>query len=168
LYGYRAGFGVYDGAGIALSEVESDRPSVGSTVVYGYQELEFALSRLVFFIGRVQLGVHDGGLVGGAQARMRIGVERYTNLVIGGDVLSEVGQRAFFALNFSPTRRLPMVAQGEVFNQSVAGGDPMFRFVYQVGWRFNDWFSLAARGSYQLRNLQNGGFGFGLSPSFDW
>lgn len=168
LYGYRAGFGVYDGAGIALSEVESDRPSVGSTVVYGYQELEFALSRLVFFIGRVQLGVHDGGLVGGAQARMRIGVERYTNLVIGGDVLSEVGQRAFFALHFSPTRRLPMVAQGEVFNQSVAGGDPMFRFVYQVGWRFNDWFSLAVRGSYQLRNLQNGGFGFGLSPSFDW
>lgn len=168
LYGYRAGFGVYDGAGIALSEVESDRPSVGSTVVYGYQELEFALSRLVFFIGRVQLGVHDGGLVGGAQARMRIGVERYTNLVIGGDVLTEVGQRAFFALNFSPARRLPMLAQGEVFNQSVAGGDPMFRFVYQVGWRFNDWFSLAVRGSYQLRNLQNGGFGFGLSPSFDW
>ncbi len=168
LYGYRAGFGVYSGAGIALSAVESDRASVGSTVVYGYQELEFALSRLVFVIGRAQLGVAEQGLVGGAQVRLRIGVERYTNLVMGGDVLTEVGQRAFFALNFHPTQRLPMMAQGEVFNQSVAGGDPMFRFVFQTGWRFTDWFSLSIRGSYQLRNLQNGGFGFGLSPSFDW
>jgi len=168
LYGYRAGFGVYDGTGIALSAVESDQASQNSTVVYGYQELEFKLHRLAYFIARGQLGVHDQGLVGGIQLRLRIGVERYTNLVVGGDVLTEVGQRAFFALNFHPTARLPMMAQGEVFNQSVAGGDPMFRFVFQTGWRFTEWFSLSARVSYQLRNLDNGGFGFGLSPSFDW
>ncbi|MFO0652297.1 MAG: hypothetical protein U0326_39120 [Polyangiales bacterium] len=61
-----------------------------------------------------------------------------------------------------------MMAQGEVFNQSVAAGDPMFRFIAQVGWRIARWVTVSARGSYQLRNIENGGFGGGLSTTFDW
>ena len=168
LYGYRVGFGVYRGEGLPLASLLGDGVSEPSTVVYGYHELEFALSDFVHLIARAQVGVHRGGLVGGAQTRLRIGYEQRTNLVVGGDVLTEVGQKAFFALNFHPHPAVPMLAQGEVFNQSVASGDPMFRVVGQVGWRATRWLTLAARGSYQLRNIQNGGFGAGLSTTFDW
>lgn len=168
LYGYRVGFGVYSGEGLPLSQLAGDLAAQPSTVVYGYHELEFSPSGFVHVIARVQVGVHRGGLVGGAQARLRIGEERRTNLVLGGDVLTEVGQKAFFALNFQPHPAVPMLAQGEVFNQSIASGDPMFRVVAQVGWRATRWLTLAARGSYQLRNIQNGGFGAGLSTTFDW
>lgn len=168
LYGYRVGFGVFNGEGLPLSQLTGDALSMPSTVAYGYHELEFSPSEFVHLIARGQVGVHRGGLVGGAQARVRIGYERRTNLVLGGDVLTEVGQKAFFALNFHPHARLPMLAQGEVFNQSIASGDPMFRVVAQVGWRATSWLTVAARGSYQLRNIQNGGFGAGLSTTFDW
>ena len=168
LYGYRVGFGVYSGYGLPLASLTGDLASVPSTVVYGYHELEFSPSEFVHLIVRGQVGVHQSGLVGGAQLRVRIGYELRTNLVLGGDVLAEVGQKAFFALNFHPHARVPMLAQGEVFNQSVASGDPMFRVVAQVGWRATPWFTVAARGSYQLRNIQNGGFGAGLSTTFDW
>ncbi len=168
LYGYRVGFGVFNGEGLPLSQLTGDAVSMPSTVAYGYHELEFSPSEFVHLIARGQVGVHRGGLVGGAQARIRIGYEQRTNLVIGGDVLTEVGQKAFFALNFHPHARLPMLAQGEVFNQSIASGDPMFRVVAQVGWRATRWFTVAARGSYQLRNIENGGFGAGLSTTFDW
>lgn len=168
LYGYRVGFGVFNGEGLPLSQLAGDAVAQPSMVAYGYHELEFSPSDFVHLIARGQVGVHRGGLVGGAQARIRIGYERRTNLVLGGDVLTEVGQKAFFALNFHPLPRLPMLAQGEVFNQSVASGDPMFRVVAQIGWRATDWFTVSARGSYQLRNIENGGFGAGLSTTFDW
>jgi hypothetical protein len=168
LYGYRVGFGVYNGEGLPLALLPGELAAQPSTVVYGYHELEFAPSDFVHIIARAQVGVHRAGLVGGAQARLRIGQEQRTNLVLGGDVLTEVGQKAFFALNFFPHPAVPMLAQGEVFNQSIASGDPMFRVVAQVGWRATRWLTLAARGSYQLRNIQNGGFGAGLSTTFDW
>ncbi|MBI5517219.1 MAG: hypothetical protein HY909_25795 [Deltaproteobacteria bacterium] len=168
LYGYRVGFGVYDGQALPLALVTSTDPSVHTRVIYGYHELEFAASPFVHLIARLQLGVFGTGLVVGAQARLRIGYERRTNILLGGDVFHEVGQRAFFAFNFAPTPKVPMMAQGEVFNQSVAAGDPMFRFIFQAGYRLADWCTLSLRGSYQLRNIQNGGFGLGLSTTFDW
>ncbi len=168
LYGYRVGFGVYDGDALSLSALATPNPSVHTRVIYGYHELEFAFSDFVHLIARLQVGVFREGMVFGTQARLRIGNERRTNVLLGGDVLGEVGQRAFFALNFAPVEQVPMMAQGEVFNQSVAAGDPMFRFIAQVGWRIARWVTVSARGSYQLRNIENGGFGGGLSTTFDW
>lgn len=168
LYGYRVGFGVYEGEGVALSQVESASPSTSSTVIYGYHELEFEILRALHVMARGALGVHGEGIVGGAQLRVRIGEELRTNLVLGGDLFNEIGQRAFFALNLSVHPRVPLLAQGEVFNQSFSGGDPMFRFILQAGVRVTPWLTLSARGSYQLRNIQNGGFGGGLNTTFDW
>jgi hypothetical protein len=99
LYGYRVGFGVYSGEGTALSEVDTTAAARVATVIYGYHELEFAFSDFVHGMSRVQVGVYGGGLVLGAQLRLRVGDERRTNAVVGGDLLSEVGQRAFFTLN---------------------------------------------------------------------
>jgi hypothetical protein len=168
LYGYRVGFGVYDGDALPLAQLTTMTPTVHTRVIYGYHELEFAPSDFVHLITRVQIGVYQSGLVLGAQARVRMGNERRTNIVLGGDLLGEVGQRAFFTFNFAPLDRLPMMAQGEVFNQSVAAGDPMFRFIAQAGWRFAPWLTVSLRGSYQLRNIENGGFGAGLNTTFDW
>jgi hypothetical protein len=168
LYGYRVGFGVYTGEGTPLADLDAATPAHVATVIYGYHELEFAFSDFVHAMVRGQIGVFADGLVGGVQLRLRVGNERRTNVAFGGEVLSEVGQRAFFAFNFAPLERLPMMAQGEVFHQTVASGDPMFRFIAQVGYRITPWWTLSARGSYQLRNIQNGGFGGGLSMTFDW
>ena len=88
--------------------------------------------------------------------------------MFGGDVLAGVGQRAFFAFNFFPHTRMPTTAEGEVFNQEFDGGDPMFRFIGQTGYRFAPWCTLAVRASYQLRRLDRGGFGGGLALNFDW
>lgn len=168
LYGYRVGFGVYSGEGVALSAVNSPVASELSTVIYGYHELEFRVASIFHVIARGALGVHGTGIVGGAQVRLRIGDERRTNLVLGGDLFNKVGQRAFFALNLYVHPRWPLMAQGEVFNQSFSGGDPMFRFIAQAGYRITPWFTLSARGSYQLRNIENGGFGGGLATTFEW
>ncbi len=168
LYGYRVGFGVYDGDALSLSALATPNTSVHTRVIYGYHELEFAFSDFVHLIARAQVGVFNEGMVLGTQARLRIGHERRTNVLLGGELLGEVGQRAFFALNFAPIERVPMMAQGEVFNQSVAAGDPMFRFIAQVGWRMARWITVSVRGSYQLRNIENGGFGGGLNTAFEW
>jgi hypothetical protein len=37
-----------------------------------------------------------------------------------------------------------------------------------VGYRIAPFAPIAARGSYQLRNIRHGGFGGGLSMIFDW
>jgi hypothetical protein len=168
LYGYRVGFGVYEGEGVSLASVDTDVASARSTVIYGYHELEFEIVRALHVMVRGALGVHGEGIVGGAQLRLRIGEERRTNLVLGGDLFNQIGQRAFFALNVNAHPRVPLLAQAEVFNQSFSGGDPMFRFIAQVGVRATSWLTIAARGSYQLRNIQNGGFGGGLSTTFHW
>ncbi|MBI2898287.1 MAG: hypothetical protein HYY06_32355 [Deltaproteobacteria bacterium] len=170
LYGYRVGFGVYDGVGQPLEAYEkgSGIEPASSTVIYGYHELEVAASDFVHLMMRVEVGMHDEGIVGGGQGRIRIGSERATNIVVGGDIMDEVGQRAFFAFNFFPAEQVPVLTQGEVFNQSIDGGDPMFRLVSQVGYRLAKAATVSARGSYQLRNIKHGGFGGGLSLTFDW
>jgi len=172
LYGYRVGFGVYSGTGQSLAAYEEEGPDAEAprdgTVVYGYHELELELTALVHAMLRVEVGMHEQGLVGGGQGRLRIGDEQKTNIVVGGDILDEVGQKAFFAFTFFPTQRLPVLAQGEVFNQEIDGGDPMFRLVSQVGYRFERWAALALRGSYQLRNIHHGGFGGGVALTLDW
>lgn len=168
LYGYRVGFGVYAGEGTPLARLDADTPTLNATVIYGYHEIEFEISQMVHVMVRGQIGVHASGLVGGAQLRLRIGAERGTNVVVGGDAFNEVGQKAFFAFNFAPHARVPVTAFGEVFHQTVAVSDPMFRIVAQTGYRITPWWTISARGSYQLRNVRNGGFGGGLSMTFDW
>jgi hypothetical protein len=170
IYGYRVGFGVYTGMGQPLSAYEpgDETPARSATVVYGYHELELGIVEMVHAMLRVEVGIHEQGLVGGGQLRLRIGDEQRTNIVVGGDVMDEVGQKATFAFTFFPAERLPILALGEVFNQTIDGGDPMFRLVTQVGYRFERWVSLALRGSYQLRNVSHGGFGGGAAINLDW
>jgi hypothetical protein len=170
LYGYRVGFGLYSGQGQPLSayEEEDAPPARSGTVVYGYHELELELTSFVHAMVRVEVGMHEQGLVGGGQGRLRIGDERRTNIVVGGDIMDEVGQKAFFAFTFFPTERMPVLTEGEVFNQEIDGGDPMFRLVSQVGYRFEPWLAMALRGSYQLRNIHHGGFGGGVAVTLDW
>lgn len=170
LYGYRVGFGMYSGEGQPLEAYEpgAEIDQRNANVVYGYHELELEVSPLVHTMLRIEVGIHDQGLVGGGQARLRIGDEQKTNIILGGDVMDEVGQKAFFAFTFFPVERLPVLAQGEVFNQIIDGGDPMFRLVTQVGYRFERWVSMALRGSYQLRNIAHGGFGGGAAVTLDW
>ena len=86
---------MYEGEGVSLAAVDTDVASSRSTVIYGYHELEFEIVRALHVMVRGALGVHGDGIVGGAQLRLRIGEERRTNLVLGGDLFNQIGQRAF-------------------------------------------------------------------------
>ena len=77
----RTGFGVYRGVGGSLQELDELELSgrkVGLT--YGYLEGEFGISQQFSLIGRAVVGLHDDGMGTGAQALLRIGSDKKTNL----------------------------------------------------------------------------------------
>ncbi len=168
LYAWRVGFGVYRGAGGSLRALDANSPPRFMQAVYGYHEVEFEVARLFSICLRLSVGMNDRSLIGGAQLRLRFGEERGVHLVVGGDVLSAIGQRAFIDFIFRPLPRLPMGAFTEVTNFAYDMGDPAFRLGLQIGYQFTDWFSLAARVSYQARTIVHAGPGAGLAATFDW
>jgi hypothetical protein len=178
-YGYRVGFGGYDGVGqplCAYADAHVMHCANGmppplpahATAVFGFHEFEFAANDFVHFMGRLEVGVIAGGITFGVGTSMRVGRERGTNIVFGGHLFNGVGQKLFFDFMFYPVRSVSMTTEAEVFNQLIDGGDPMFRFVEQVGYRVAPFVRLSVRASYQLRTMTHGGFGGGVNATFDF
>jgi hypothetical protein len=186
----RTGFGVYRGTGGSLAELDQQKLSgrrVGLT--YGYLEGEFGLSYFTSIIGRAVIGLEDDGVNGGAQALLRIGNDRDTNLTIGGEVLGGIGLRGITELQLATFPRVPILFRTEVTNQpagvgetpivnSVSGaptktiaadqGEVGARAIAQVGYRFLPDLVIAVRGSYQGRTINHAGPGFGGAVSYQW
>jgi hypothetical protein len=186
----RTGFGVYRGIGGSLAELDQQKLSgrrVGLT--YGYLEGEFGLSYFTSIIGRAVIGLEDDGVNGGAQALLRIGNDRDTNLTIGGEVLGGIGLRGITELQLATFPRVPILFRTEVTNQpagvgqtpvvnSVSGapvktiaadqGEVGARVIAQVGYRFLPDLVIAVRGSYQGRTINHAGPGFGGAVSYQW
>ncbi len=187
----RMGFGVYRGVGGSLAELDEEKLSgrrVGLT--YGYLEGEFGLSYFTSIIGRVVIGLEDDGVNGGAQALLRIGNDRDTNLTIGGEVLGGIGLRGITELQLATFPRVPILFRTEVTNQpagvasgtaapsgasgtpsssvAVAQGEVGARAIAQVGYRFLPDLVVAVRGSYQGRTINHAGPGFGGAVSYQW
>ncbi len=187
----RTGFGVYRGTGGSLAELDQQNLSgrrVGLT--YGYLEGEFGLSYFTSIIGRVVIGLEDDGVNGGAQALLRIGNDRDTNLTIGGEVLGGIGLRGITELQLATFPRVPILFRTEVTNQpagvasgtappisasgtpasgvAVAQGQVGARAIAQVGYRFLPDLVVAVRGSYQGRTINHAGPGFGGAVSYQW
>jgi hypothetical protein len=187
----RTGFGVYRGVGGSLAELDEQKLSgrrVGLT--YGYLEGEFGLSYFTSIIGRVVIGLEDDGVNGGAQALLRIGNDRDTNLTIGGEVLGGIGLRGITELQLATFPRVPILFRTEVTNQpagvatgqtsvvagtgvapntvSIAQGEVGARAIAQVGYRFLPDLVVAVRGSYQGRTINHAGPGFGGAVSYQW
>jgi hypothetical protein len=181
----RTGFGVYRGKGGTVRELDEEGLApreVGLT--YGYLELEAAPTKVFSIIGRLVVGLENDGVAGGGQLMVRIGNDQQTNLQIGGELLGSVGARGITQLELNTFRRYPIVLRIEVTNQP-AGGDVSLdqrdkeglakgaaevggRGIAQVGWRIVDPLVVSVRGSFQGRNINHAGPGFGGAVSYTW
>jgi hypothetical protein len=192
----RSGFGVYRGRGGSVDELDNLGISRRVGLTYGYLESEFGLSSFTGLIARGVIGLRETGVTGGAQAFVRLGNDKSTNLLLGGEVLGGVGLRGITELNTSLAQlipnvsvleRVPVVLRTEVTNQP-AGEEPKSidtatpgsnqtsqaraevgaRGILQIGYRVVPSFMIAVRGSYQGRSVRHSGPGAGAAVSYQW
>ncbi|HVU04231.1 MAG TPA: hypothetical protein VHE30_20880 [Polyangiaceae bacterium] len=182
----RSGFGVYRGVGGSISDLDVDHLSPRSVgLTYGHLEGEFGIRPAVSLIARAVLGLRDDGTTGGAQLHIRIGSDKSTNLMLGGEVLGGVGLRGITQLELEPRGRVPITVRSEVTNQPVGDStnrDPVFlsngkstgasdigvRAILQVGYRIVDPLVIAVRASYQGRTINHAGPGVGGALEYRW
>lgn len=181
----RTGFGVYRGMGGTIEELDvlGLKPRrVGLT--YGYVESEIGVHKLFSFIGRTVIGLDEDGVAGGGQLMIRIGNDRQTNLVLGGELLGGVGLRGITQLELNTFKRFPMLFRIEVTNQpagasvsaaqfseggiSTGAGQVGGRGIAQIGWRILDPLVVSVRGSFQGRTIKHAGPGGGAAVSYQW
>jgi hypothetical protein len=186
----RTGFGVYRGAGGTLEDLDvagKEPRRIGLT--YGYLELEYGISEFISVIGRGAVGLEDDGTAGGGQGIIRIGNDRSTNLMLGGEFLGGVGLRGFTQLELNTFERVPILLRSEVTNQpagisdhdprpatdgveaqdtSQDQGDLGARGIVQVGYRVVPNLTLAGRVSYQGRTIKHAGPGIGAAITYGW
>ena len=184
----RSGFGVYKGQGgglVDLDELHLSARTVGLT--YGYVEGEWGLNSSWSIITRAIVGLGDSGVTGGGQAFVRIGSDKKTNLLIGGEFLGGVGVRGITQVELNMFPRFPILLRSEVTNQpagsaptgdrlkelkslntSADTGDLGVRAILQAGYRVNSNLTFFLRGSYQGRTINHAGPGFGAGVTFTW
>jgi hypothetical protein len=180
----RSGFGVYRGRGGTLQELDTlhlDGRNVGLT--YGYLEAEYGFTPIFSIAVRGIIGLREDGLNGGTQGFFRIGSDRRTNLLFGGEVLGGIGLRGITQLEWNTIPRVPILLRTEVTNQpagtggsasitpktqSIGPGDIGVRAVVQVGYRVWNGLVLAGRVSYQGRTITHAGPGGGAAVTFEW
>jgi hypothetical protein len=183
----RSGFGIYRGKGGSLYDLDTlglKGRDVGLT--YGYLETEIGAHRAFSIIGRLAIGLLDSGISGGGQILFRIGNDRDTNLVLGGELLGGVGLRGFTQLELNTFKRVPILIRTEVTNQpagaaryrppdengapveSTNEGEVGARGIVQVGYRFTPGLVVAARVSFQGRTINHAGPGFGGAVGYEW
>ncbi len=180
----RTGFGVYRGRGGSLKDLDvlnlAGRP-IGLT--YGYLELEVGAHRLFSILGRAAIGLQDGGVTGGGQVIFRIGSDRDTNLLLGGELLGRVGLRGFTQLELNTIKKVPILIRTEVTNQpagtavgsystddtvSRGANEIGVRTILQAGYRFTPEFVASLRVSFQGRTIDHAGPGFGGAVGYSW
>jgi len=177
LYGVRMGYGNLRGEGGTVEQLDVQRlePSPAG-FSYGFFEIELELHRLfgAAMRGTIGLGRPDdphsprNGITGGFQARARIGEAEGTHLILAGELMPEIGQRAYLALVWEAIERLPMITEIVVTDQPVNSNELAVRLIFEAGYRFTDRITVALRPSYQLRTIRHAGPGIGMAATFDW
>jgi hypothetical protein len=188
----RTGFGVYRGIGGSLNELDElglSARKVGLT--YGYLEGEFGFSAQYSLVARAVAGLQDDGIGTGAQALLRIGNDKRTNLLLGGEAIGGIGLRSITQLELYAVPRVPILLRTEVTNQPAgesadvdarpadpelarrAGiarrrGELGARAIVQLGYQLLPELTLAVRGSYQGRTINHAGPGVGGAVTYTW
>jgi hypothetical protein len=186
----RSGFGVFRGVGGTLHELdELHLPGRSVGLTYGYLEAEAAPIPTLGFIGRGVIGLREDGVSGGGQLFVRIGHDRRTNLLLGGEFLGGIGLRGITQLEWNTLPRVPIVIRTEVTNQpagvalssdsplkttspvapAAAGqGEVGARVILQAGYRITPELVVAGRLSYQGRTINHAGPGLGAAVTYEW
>ena len=103
----------------------------------------------------------------GARARVRLGNELGTNLVLGFAATAYVGTLLEAAYHWLPNPVVPVQITVQVTDQPVVE-DFGVRLIADVGIRKLKWFYPSARVSYQARDIDHSGFSGGFALNFDW
>lgn len=187
----RTGFGVYSGLGGNAEELDNGYGSRPVGLTYGYLETEVGFSHGASLIGRALVGLGEGGMSGGGHAMLRLGNDKHTNLILGGELLGGIGARGIAQVELASFWTFPMLFRVEVTNQpagadgkpavesteeeaeegkgpSTGPGNVGARGVFQLGWRALDTLVLSVRTSYQGRNINHSGPGVGGAVSYQW
>jgi hypothetical protein len=177
LYGVRVGYGTLRGEGGTVEQLdvlrEAPQPAGFS---YGFFETELSLHPLFGAAARATIGLgrpddptaQRNGITGGFQLRARIGTAEGTHLILAGEVMPEIGQRAYLGLAWEAIERVPMATEVVVTDQPVNSDELAVRLIYEVGYRVSDRVAIALRPSYQLRTIRHAGPGVGMAATFDW
>jgi len=103
----------------------------------------------------------------GARARLRLGREEATNLVIGAAITKNVGTLLEAAYHWLPTPTVPVQITVQVTDQPVVE-DYGVRLIADVGINSLGWVYPSLRASYQARDIDHSGFSGGFALNFDW
>lgn len=103
----------------------------------------------------------------GMRARLRLGDELGTNLVIGASFTAGIGTLLEAAYTWRPSRHVPVQLAVHATDQPVPE-DFGVRLIADVGWRKLSWFYPSARLSYQARDIDHAGVSGGAALNFDW
>lgn len=179
----RSGFGAYRGKGGALADLDQGAEGRSVGLTYGYLETELAPDPAFAFVLRGIVGLQEDGVSGGAQGFVRIGNDRRTNLLFGGEVLGGIGLRGITQLQWDLTPKIPITVRSEVTNQpagtsssrtglgantSTGQGEVGVRSILQIGYRVLPHFVVAGRGSFQARTINHAGPGAGAAVTYEW
>jgi hypothetical protein len=103
----------------------------------------------------------------GARARLRLGEDGGTNLILGAGFNQGIGTLLEAAYTWRPTPVVPVQLSVQVTDQPVPE-DFGVRLIADVGWRSLAWFYPSARLSYQARDIDHSGVSGGVAMNFDW
>ncbi|MCB9571131.1 MAG: hypothetical protein H6709_03480 [Kofleriaceae bacterium] len=104
---------------------------------------------------------------GGVRARLRLGPETGTNLLLGAAFTSQVGTLLEAAYSWAPHPQVPVLLAVQVTDLPIPE-DFGVRILGDVGWRKLAWVYPSLRLSYQARDVDHAGFSGGLGLNFDW
>ncbi|HEU0029300.1 MAG TPA: hypothetical protein VFQ53_01620 [Kofleriaceae bacterium] len=103
----------------------------------------------------------------GLRARLRLGSETGTNLVLGAGFTDEVGTLLEAAYHWLPTPIVPVQLTVQVTDMPVPENFGV-RLIGDVGLRQLSWFYPSLRLSYQARDIDHAGVSGGVAMNFDW
>jgi len=103
----------------------------------------------------------------GGRARLRLGEEQGTNLVLGAGFTRGVGTLLEAAYHWLPSPVVPVQIAVQVTDQPVVE-DFGVRLIGEVGYKKLGWIYPSARVSYQARALNHTGVSGGMALNFDW
>jgi hypothetical protein len=167
VYAVRVGFGNYRGTGTPRDLLDSDEPGQRVGYTYGFSELELRLHPSLAVLLKGSAGVARDGLKGGFDLGLRIGSETGTSLLIRGATIANIGQRVSLALAWDAVKGWPMSGEVVVTNEPI-GEDLGVRLIYTLGRSVTPWLDVSGRVSYQLRDINHSGLGFGVGTTFHW
>jgi len=155
---------------------------------YVYTELEFRLRSSIAVMLRPQAGLLSSDRMSdtasgrcsgrdtegcefftgfGMRARVRLGEELGTNLVLGAGFTDGIGTLLEASYHWRPAPVIPVQLAVHVTDLPVPE-DFGVRLIGDVGWRSVSWFYPSLRVSYQARDIDHGGISGGLAMNFDW